>query len=1209
MKRTAWMTTWLFLIGLVFCAVQAFGAPTVTYRAPDNGDVNVPVDSAVSVLFSEPMQPTSLTNDSFRLTKPAAITAVAAGGLHNLALKDDGTMVAWGSNGYGESTVPTGLSGVKDIAAGYSFSVALKNDGKITAWGDDSFEQCRPPSWVSGFTAIAAGDEHALALRNGTVFGWGNNDSEQSSNVVMEELTDVIAIAAGGAQSLALKKDGTMVAWGGGVTSLVPVDFSGVSAIAAGSRHILALKSDHTVVTWGDSVVPAGLNNVVAIAAGWAHTVAVKSDGTVVVWGSNLAAESTLPSRATGITTIAAGYSHTVALKSDGTVISWGSIQYKQIPIPPEGSTDVTAIAAGFGHTVAVKKDGTVFAWGYNNAGQTNPQSGLNDVTAVAAGYSHTVALKKTGKVVAWGSNVSGESIVPTELSDVTVTAIAAAGYYTMALTSAGKVVVWGQTTAVDLNNVKAIAAGGSHMVALKSDGTVVAWGTNDYGQCDVPQDLTDVIAISAGHFHTVALRSDGSVVTWGYYSDQLGKIGSSRFTAVAAGGFHTVALKNDGTVMDISLHGSVRNYQPLSLYESLVFANVAYEPSTATATLTPTISLQPNQTYTATVWGRNAAGTPMTGEASWVFTTEEESNAPPILDAIGPQSVSEGGTLDLTLHASDPEGSAVSFSASGLPVGATLNSSSGIFKWSPSFNQGGNYPVTFIVSDGALSVSEEVVITVANIDRPPAIQPIGAIWAYEGDLVAFAVDALDPDGDPLILEVSDLPQGADFNSNNLTWQTNNSDAGSYAIVFTAQAGAQSAREVVSITVIDYDGSSPRLSMERISVLKEKTSAPILKDGKMVSRIEFSKEALSPPAGVAATFDVAASFTTLDPADAEVTVTTFINCPAQVGVFQVGDMCFDISTNANSFESVEICIGYDESTLSGSEQALKLRHYEDGRWLQMPTELDTQNNIICGTTSTLCPVMGSFNALPVIPTLTISADPQPVGSVITLEAPFTDKDNLDTHEAYIFWGDTTTGTNADVSEVDGQGTISATHAYSIPGVYVVKVVVTDELGAVGSIEHRYIVVYDPAAGFVSGSGWIDSPAGAYSVDDYLPTGKATFGFISRYQKGRTTPSGSTEFQFHAAGFDFKSDSYEWLVIAGDKASYKGVGTIKGVSEPYKFLLTVIDADQNRDDAFIVDLFRIKIWSEVEGSEKVKYDNGFAEGAPQEISSGSVVIHK
>jgi len=140
-------------------------------------------------------------------------------------------------------------------------------------------------------------------------------------------------------------------------------------------------------------------------------------------------------------------------------------------------------------------------------------------------------------------------------------------------------------------------------------------------------------------------------------------------------------------------------------------------------------------------------------------------------------------------------------------------------------------------------------------------------------------------------------------------------------------------------------------------------------------------------------------------------------------------------------------------------------------------------------------------------------------------------------------------------------------------------------------------------GWIYDGKWNDAPADvtySYIVEyDNCLTGKANFGFVSRYQKGASVPTGNTEFQFHAAGLNFHSDSYEWLVVTGsDYARFKGVGTINGEGE-YKFMLWAGDDDP--------DTFRIKIWTEdeVTAVETVIYDNGF----DQEIGGGSIVIHK
>ncbi|HEX6944479.1 MAG TPA: hypothetical protein VF128_16250 [Gemmatimonadaceae bacterium] len=171
-----------------------------------------------------------------------------------------------------------------------------------------------------------------------------------------------------------------------------------------------------------------------------------------------------------------------------------------------------------------------------------------------------------------------------------------------------------------------------------------------------------------------------------------------------------------------------------------------------------------------------------------------------------------------------------------------------------------------------------------------------------------------------------------------------------------------------------------------------------------------------------------------------------------------------------------------------------------------------------------------------------------------------------------------------------------------PGLYTVTVKVSDDDGGEDAETlEAYIVVYDPNGGFVTGGGWIMSPAGAYVADENL-TGKANFGFVSKYQQGKTTPQGNTEFQFHAGNLNFKSTTYEWLVVAGTRAQFKGVGTINGAGN-YGFLLTAIDGSPDK--------FRIKIVDKSNGGAVV-YDNqpGALEDSPAatDLGGGSIVIH-
>ena len=153
-----------------------------------------------------------------------------------------------------------------------------------------------------------------------------------------------------------------------------------------------------------------------------------------------------------------------------------------------------------------------------------------------------------------------------------------------------------------------------------------------------------------------------------------------------------------------------------------------------------------------------------------------------------------------------------------------------------------------------------------------------------------------------------------------------------------------------------------------------------------------------------------------------------------------------------------------------------------------------------------------------------------------------------------------------------------------------KVTVTDKDGDSGESTYQFVVVYDPSGGFVTGGGWIDSPEGACKFEACTDntTGKATFGFVSKYKPGATVPTGNTEFQFRAGNLNFHSDSYDWLVVAGSDAKYKGVGTTNGGGD-YGFMLTGFDADVNPNDSHTVDGFRIVIWDKADG-DRVVYDN-------------------
>ena len=244
--------------------------------------------------------------------------------------------------------------------------------------------------------------------------------------------------------------------------------------------------------------------------------------------------------------------------------------------------------------------------------------------------------------------------------------------------------------------------------------------------------------------------------------------------------------------------------------------------------------------------------------------------------------------------------------------------------------------------------------------------------------------------------------------------------------------------------------------------------------------------------------------------------------------------------------------------------------------------------------------------VPSILAIQTPVEPLPINESVVLSATFEDLCDSDDHTAIWDWGN---GTSTEGEVNQEINSVAGNYAYTLPGVYTVMLTVTDGFGNTGTATAtEFIVIYDPDGGFVTGGGWIDSPAGAYIPEPSL-VGKSTFGFISKYKKGQIVPTGETEFQFHAGDLNFHSSAYDWLVIANHKAMYKGVGTIKGDGN-FGFQLSAIDADKTPSTD--VDLFRMRIWDK-DADDILVYDNKVGEtdeyaDPTTAISGGNIKIH-
>jgi len=238
------------------------------------------------------------------------VSSIAAARGFSLALKNDGTLVTWGEN-----YIPTGLTNAVAIAAAGYMSAVVKPDGTIVEWvGDPSMHQYGelfPAVNVSNAIAVALGQGYnhtrrVALLRDATVRSWGS-ETEYRDATPPAGLSNVVAVAASGGHTLALKSDGTVIGWGsnnsgqatGTPTTNLPWISAGqvrieghtltnIASVAAGDGYSLALSRDGRLVAWGrmvnalyPAIVPPGLSNVVAIAAGWDSCLAITTNSLV----------------------------------------------------------------------------------------------------------------------------------------------------------------------------------------------------------------------------------------------------------------------------------------------------------------------------------------------------------------------------------------------------------------------------------------------------------------------------------------------------------------------------------------------------------------------------------------------------------------------------------------------------------------------------------------------------------------------------------------------------------------------------------------------------------------------------------------------------------------------------------------------------------------------------------------------------------------
>ena len=533
--------------------------PIVIRTDPPAHKRDVPLNAAIVIVFSQPIDPATLTTGTLQLWRdltPVAGAVRSSDGAHLRAEFRPDTLLT----GHTDYQVAI-TSAIHDVNG-----VALDSLTEVVFTTGESVQVATRLAFLNGGGVVVAG-----------ALSWVRVAIEDSLGVIVQGATDSVTLDLDANPGGAILAGALTVAAVDGIASFpdVSLDKPGASYTFAAKSGALtgATSARFTVVEPSADLVFA------SVSAGGAHSCGVTTSDVAYCWGANgggqlgvgdiiQVAGGPVPVAGNlGFSEVRASVYYTCGRTAAGAAYCWGDgpTGLNSTPVPVAAGLTFASLSAGGDHACGVTTAGDAYCWGYNPFGQLGAGDQIDrpspvlvtgglSFTSVGAGSNHTCGLTTTGIAYCWGRNTEGElgdgttidrSIPVLVSGGLSFASVSVGASNSCGLTTAGAAYCWGMGAYGQLGNgayadrtspvpvagglsFATLTAGDWNACAVTADGAAYCWGANDWGDLgngsvgsrNTPTLVAgglSFVAVSPGFYHSCGVTVAGVAYCWGW--------------------------------------------------------------------------------------------------------------------------------------------------------------------------------------------------------------------------------------------------------------------------------------------------------------------------------------------------------------------------------------------------------------------------------------------------------------------------------------------------------------------------------------------------------------------------------------------------------------------------------------------------------------------------------------------------------------------